>query len=494
MTASLGLAAFLERYRWPAAVAAATPMAIAHRGASDHAPENTLKAFRIASELGAEMWELDVRVSADGVCVVSHDENLSRMADTPLTVASSDYDVLRQVTMPDGENLARLEEVIALAQELGTGLYIELKDEKAGPAVQKALQETGFTFAAIGAFVPEWIAKLRAMNCPYPLAVLVPNDKDPLDYSAPAKPDIIHLCWLGAGERPDERVTDELITAIHRTGAQIVTWHENRAEVIAALQAKPILGICSNRPEVLKRKRRALPQIVCHRGANAFAPENTLPAARICFDQALDFVEIDIRTTSDGHLVVMHDASVDRTTDGQGLVGDLTLADIKALDAGCWFGDLYEGTTVPTFSEFLDYARGRGGVYVEMKHANPSQVLNEVKTHGMLADCFFWCGDTDMLQWMRTQSEEVRLMAARWMYRSVEEARNDYKAQIVEFDVTRDDLGEIAECRALGVQSMIYSQSHDWDDLSSYLAYSPDLVNLDRPDRFKMLSDYAIPS
>lgn len=494
MSPSSHLIAFLERFRWPTALASAAPIAIAHRGASDHAPENTLKAFRMASDLGAEMWEVDVRVSADGVCVISHDEDLGRVTGQPLAIAQNDYDALRRIDLPDGEHLPRLEEMITLAQELGTGLYIELKDEKAGPAVHAVLQDTGHSFAAIGAFIPEWIAKLRAMNCPYPLAVLVPKNEDPLAYSAPAKPDIIHLCWLGAGERPDELVTDDLIAAIHKTGAQIVTWHEDRAAVITSLQTRPILGICSNRPEVLKPRKSRSPQIVCHRGANAFAPENTLPAARICFDQALDFVEIDIRTTSDGHLVVMHDASVDRTTNGQGLVGDLTLADIKALDAGSWFGDLHKGTAVPTFSEFLDHAKGRGGVYVEMKHVSPSQVLREVEAHGMIDDCFFWCGDTDMLEWMRSKSDEVCLMAARWMYRSVDEAARDYNAQIVEFDVTRDDLGEISECRALGVKSMIYSQSHDWDELGSYLRYSPDLVNLDRPDRFKMLADYATTS
>lgn len=484
------LEAFLKKFGWPASLANCAPFAIAHRGASDHAPENTLKAFRMASELGSEMWEIDMRVSADGVCVISHDGDLERVTGSTSVIAETDYAALRAIALPDGEHLPRLEEVIALAQALGAGLYIELKDDKAGPRVLQVLQKTGFTFAAIGAFVPDWIAQLRAMDCPYPLAVLVPKNTDPISFSAPAEPDIIHLCWLSACERPDELVTDELINTIHATGAQLVTWHEDRAEIIANLQSKPILGICSNRPETLKPKKSAAPQIVCHRGANAFAPENTLPAARICFDQKLDYVEIDIRTTKDGHLVVMHDATVDRTTNGAGLVGDLTLAEIKVLDAGSWFSDIYQGVTVPTFSEFLAHVKGRCGVYVEMKHANPSQMLTEIEAHDMLADCFFWSGDTDLLHWMRSKSAEAVLMATRWMYQSVEETAADYKAQIVEFDVTRDDLDEIKQCEALGVKSMIYSRSHDWDDLASYAKYSPDLVNLDRPDRFKLLTDY----
>ncbi|MGD1888337.1 MAG: glycerophosphodiester phosphodiesterase, partial [Cohaesibacteraceae bacterium] len=75
-----GPQAFLDRFGWTLWPQSALPVAIAHRGASDHAPENTLKAFRVAHELGAEMWEIDVRVAACGTVVVSHDASLGRVA------------------------------------------------------------------------------------------------------------------------------------------------------------------------------------------------------------------------------------------------------------------------------------------------------------------------------------------------------------------------------------------------------------------------------
>ncbi len=65
-----------------------------------------------------------------------------------------------------------------------------------------------------------------------------------------------------------------------------------------------------------------------------------------------------------------------------------------------------------------------------------------------------------------------------------------FSAQIVEFDVTKDDLNEVSLCRELGVKSMIYSQTQDWNELASYLNLEPDMVNLDRPDRFKILASY----
>ena len=488
-----GPTTFLQRFGWTGWSADRLPVCIAHRGASDHAPENTLKAFRTAHELGAEMWEIDVRLAACGTVVVSHDASLERVAGNPCLIGETTAETLRTVRLPDGETLPTLEEVIDLAETTGTALYIELKDAPSGPATRTVLEKTGFKRAVIGAFDPSWIVPLRESGCPWPLSVLVPTGADPIAHAAPARPDIVHLCWLSASERPDALVTGGLIDAIHATGAVIVTWHEDRAEVIAALKAKPVLGICTNRPEVMKPAKHTRPiGLVCHRGANAFAPENTLEAARICFDQRFDFVEIDVRTSNDGHLVLMHDATLDRTTDGTGLVTDYTLSELQALDAGSWFSDRHRGLRIPTLDAVLALAKRYGlGVYIEIKAASPRAILEAVEAAAMLEHVFIWGADIDALEWLRAQSEELVLMAPRWIYGSVEKAHAHYRAQIIEFDVTRDDLDEIYRCRALGLRAMIYSQSHDWDELAGYIARKPDLLNLDRPDRFKLLADYG---
>lgn len=104
------------------------------------------------------------------------------------------------------------------------------------------------------------------------------------------------------------------------------------------------------------------PQLVAHRGGAKLAPENTLAAFRSAVeDWGADMLELDVRLTADGHVVVIHDATVDRTTDGTGAVADLTLEEIKALDAGYRFVDLDgntsfrgQGVTVPTMAELLD--------------------------------------------------------------------------------------------------------------------------------------------
>jgi glycerophosphoryl diester phosphodiesterase len=93
---------------------------------------------------------------------------------------------------------------------------------------------------------------------------------------------------------------------------------------------------------------------VAHRGYSAVAPENSLPALAGAVLAGATFVEFDVRTTADGVPVVIHDRTVDRTTDGSGQVWDLTFDEVRALDAGSWFSPAYAGTRVPLLSEVLD--------------------------------------------------------------------------------------------------------------------------------------------
>src|SRR5512140_48885 len=90
--------------------------------------------------------------------------------------------------------------------------------------------------------------------------------------------------------------------------------------------------------------------VIGHRGNDLFAPENTVASFTAALGKA-DYVEFDGRLSSDGVLVVMHDATVDRTTDGTGAVDSLTLAQLQALDAGSWFSTGFTAERVPTFAQ-----------------------------------------------------------------------------------------------------------------------------------------------
>lgn len=100
--------------------------------------------------------------------------------------------------------------------------------------------------------------------------------------------------------------------------------------------------------------------VIAHRGSSVDRPENTLAAARRAIEAGATAIEIDVRTTRDGHLVVLHDKTVDRTTNGTGDVGRMTLAEIQRLDAGSWFSPEYRNERVPTVAELLTLCREHG--------------------------------------------------------------------------------------------------------------------------------------
>jgi glycerophosphoryl diester phosphodiesterase len=108
-------------------------------------------------------------------------------------------------------------------------------------------------------------------------------------------------------------------------------------------------------------------ETVAHRGAAGYAPENTMAAFQLGVDMKADYIEIDVQQTKDGELVVIHDVTLDRTTDGTGFVKDHTLEEIRQLDAGSYFGPEFAGEKVPTFEEVLDEFRGKTGILIELK-------------------------------------------------------------------------------------------------------------------------------
>jgi len=110
------------------------------------------------------------------------------------------------------------------------------------------------------------------------------------------------------------------------------------------------------------------PILLAHRGDLAHAPENTLPAFQQAIQKGADGVELDAKLTADGHVVVIHDSTVDRTTDGTGRVASLTLESIRTLDAGKWFDEKFSGTKVPLLEEVFETVGRDKIINVELKN------------------------------------------------------------------------------------------------------------------------------
>jgi glycerophosphoryl diester phosphodiesterase len=229
------------------------PWIIAHRGASDYEPENTLRAFHRAIELGADMVELDVHLSADGHVVVIHDEDLSRTTDGEGRVSDLLLDDLRRFDAGKGEPIPTLQEVIDLVRGQ-CRLYIELKGHATPRPVASTLRANRFEMQAIvGSFHAPLIRQSRALAPEVPTSLLVgPGVEDPVTDALNAGAGYVHLCWERRSENPAEFVTPDLLSRLRRHHIGVILWHEERSEVIEALRGIDVDGVCSNRPDMLR--------------------------------------------------------------------------------------------------------------------------------------------------------------------------------------------------------------------------------------------------
>ena len=130
---------------------------------------------------------------------------------------------------------------------------------------------------------------------------------------------------------------------------------------------------------------------IAHRGASGYAPENTIAAFRRAVAQGASFIETDLHLTRDAHFVAIHDEAVDRTTNGHGAIQNMTLADVRRLDAGSWFASEFMGERVPTLDDVLEFARKNDVVfYLELKPSG------------------FWGGEHALISQLRNSAEIAR--------------------------------------------------------------------------------------
>ena len=118
------------------------------------------------------------------------------------------------------------------------------------------------------------------------------------------------------------------------------------------------------------------PYIFAHRGASAHAPENTLAAFELAFRQGAQAIEFDVKLTADRQVIIHHDRTLERTTNGSGPVAEHTLAELRALDAGGWFSEQYRGEKIPTLEEVFEALGGKIFMNVELtNYATPGDGL-----------------------------------------------------------------------------------------------------------------------
>ncbi|MBI2758059.1 MAG: glycerophosphodiester phosphodiesterase [Chloroflexi bacterium] len=137
------------------------------------------------------------------------------------------------------------------------------------------------------------------------------------------------------------------------------------------------------------------PIIFAHRGASAYAPENTLPSFELAVAQGADAIELDAKLSFDGQVVVFHDATLERTTNGSGRLSQKTFSDLRSLDAGSFFSDQFRGVKIPALEEVFETVGKKIFINIELtNYAAPHDALVEkvcalVKKHGLEKNVVF---------------------------------------------------------------------------------------------------------
>ena len=229
------------------------PWIIAHRGASEEEPENTLRAFRRAAELGADMVELDLHLSRDGGPVVIHDARVDKTTDGVGEVRTLPLAALRQLDAGRGERIPTLQEVID-ALRGRCRLYLELKAAGTPAVTVETVRRAGMVDDVIvGSFQPELVREVVARAPEIATSLLIrAGVEDPVAPTLAAGAAYAHLCWERWGTNPAELLTPALLGRLRGAGLGIVLWHEERPEIIARLRGLPVDGVCGNRPELLR--------------------------------------------------------------------------------------------------------------------------------------------------------------------------------------------------------------------------------------------------
>ncbi|WP_439594009.1 glycerophosphodiester phosphodiesterase [Microbacterium sp.] len=217
--------------------------------------------------------------------------------------------------------------------------------------------------------------------------------------------------------------------------------------------------------------------IASHRGGGATAPENTLPAIAAALAAGFDYVEVDVALTADRRPVLLHDSTLDRTTNGRGAVSAHTLDEVRALDAGSWFDPQYAGTPVPTLEEFLDLlATSPQRAIVEFKGewdaAAVQAAIAEVSARDLDRRVAIASFDTRTLALVEAASEVVpRLLILKHLPDDVVAATAEAGVRGVIADRKAVDLRPevVDDLHAVGVRVIVYTLNKDaqWGEMTA---------------------------
>ena len=221
---------------------------------------------------------------------------------------------------------------------------------------------------------------------------------------------------------------------------------------------------------------------ISHRGEHLHHPENTMPAFEEAVRVGADYVEVDVRTTLDGKLVLMHDAQANRTTNGTGKIAKMTYQEVQALDAGVKMGAQFAGTRVPTFDEVLDFARGKIKIYVDVKQVSAKELVEHIVSHGMTENVVIYSGQIS--KEIQELNAALKIMPEARSEQFAKQLMDDLHLKVMAFDA-RDFKPEVIAAAKKGGALVYVDRLGSADNPEAWqqaIDWGADGIQTDRPE------------
>jgi glycerophosphoryl diester phosphodiesterase len=365
---------------------------MAHGGARQQAPENTVAALERSIADAIEWIAVDVRLTKDKRHVLMHDADLARTTDGLGPVDGRTLAELKSLDAGSkfarrytGERIPSLEEVLALTKGR---VKLDLDCKQVDPmSFVRAVLDAGMESQVVVSGDSNVLQAIRSVAGGDRLALVARwKPVDGPSAFADLKPEAVAV-------RADD-VTADVCSAFHARGIKVQAEALGKDDHPASWDRMIESGVDrleTDRPEELVAReilRMVAPtsrvKVAHHRGSSRYAPENTLPAYEKAIRLGADFVEFDIRTTRDGIPVLLHDGQLNRTTSARGPIRGHDSAEVTRLDAGAWFGRPFAGTPVPTLDQFFETVGRKVELYVDAKDIAPEALVDALRARNLI--------------------------------------------------------------------------------------------------------------
>lgn len=230
------------------------------------------------------------------------------------------------------------------------------------------------------------------------------------------------------------------------------------------------------------------PQVSAHRGAAYLAPENTLAALDSCVKYGIDYMECDVCISKDSVFYLLHDSTLDRTTNGAGDIGEWLSQDIDTLDAGAWFGEAFRGQRVPRFSDVLRRAKQHNlGITIDYRSGDFKKLLELIRSEGMLERCMFTFWKDEDTEAFRALAPEVNGLQA--YVKSADELDDvvaKFRPNVAVIRIEALTREFVVECRRRNLQVLVLSLGLDdaEEKMEKAVRLGADVVATDRAELF----------